>query len=104
VSEFDYVRNAYGVPACIGRVVGVYGKMGIITADRGHYIGVTFDTEKPQIIRNVHPMDGVKYFDIVAKPRKVGRSSIRYQEYLKSECNETFSEWLGIEKKRKEDV
>jgi len=101
VIGFDYVRKAYGVPACIGRVVSVYGKMGIITADRGHYIGVTFDTEKPQSIRNVHPVDGVKYFDILAKPRKVGRSCRRYQEYLKSECNETFAEWLGIETNRK---
>lgn len=101
MSEFDYVRKVYGVPACIGRVVSVYDKMGIITADRGHYIGVTFDSEKPKMIRSAHPVDGVKYFDIVAKPRKVGRSSIRYQEYLKSECNETFAEWLGIETKIK---
>ena len=37
----DYVRNAYGVPACIGRKVVHKGRAGIISADRGNYIGVT---------------------------------------------------------------
>ena len=39
-NDFQYVNNAYGVPACIGRLVIVSGKRGIIAEDRGHYIGV----------------------------------------------------------------
>lgn len=43
----EYVRAHYNVPAEIGRRVVVDGKPGIITSDRGHYIGVNFDADKP---------------------------------------------------------
>ena len=98
MGEFEYVRKAYGVPACIGRVVKVHGRTAVITADRGHYIGITYDTDKPGTVRNAHPTDKVEYFDQVVKPRRASRSARRYQEYLKSEVNETFAEWLGIYK------
>ena len=57
----EYVRDCYGVPTEIGRRVIVYGKAGIIAADRGNYIGVTFDTEQARIVRNCHPTDCVEY-------------------------------------------
>lgn len=40
-----YVRNRYGVPACLGRRVSAYGEPGIITEDRGYYIGILLATE-----------------------------------------------------------
>lgn len=53
-----YVKQYYEVPADIGRRVMVDGEPGIITEDRGHYIGVTFDADKPGTVRNVHPTSG----------------------------------------------
>lgn len=57
----EYVRQHYHVPACIGRRVMVYGKPGIIAEDRGHYIGVNLDTDKPSAVNNYHPTDEVEY-------------------------------------------
>lgn len=57
----EYVREYYGVPACIGRRVIAYGKSGIISEDRGHYIGITLDSEKPGTVNNYHPVDGIEY-------------------------------------------
>lgn len=96
MSDFSYIKTTYEVPACIGRVVTVYGKPGVITADHGNYIGVTFDTDKPGTVRNCHPTDGVEYSEKVVKPRRQSCSARRYQEYLHSDCGHSFSEWLGI--------
>lgn len=41
----EYVRKHYQVPAKICRRVIVYGKPGVIPADRGHYIGVLLDED-----------------------------------------------------------
>ena len=79
----EYVRDYYKVPACIGRRVMAYGKPGIIAKDRGHYIGVTLDTDKPGRVRNYHPTDGMEYLEM-GKVRKVSRSASRY----------AFGEWL----------
>ena len=40
--------------------------------------------------------DGAVYLDEVVKPLKPSRSARRYGEYLRSEVNESFAEWLGI--------
>ena len=96
MTTFDYIIRTYGVPACIGRRVTLHGKPATITADRGHYIGITYDTDKPGVIRNAHPADGVVYLDAVVKPRRASRSARRYADYLRAEVNETFAEWLGI--------
>ncbi len=48
----EYVQQYYSVPACIGRRVVVDGKPGVIAKDRGHYIGVNFDSDKPGVISN----------------------------------------------------
>lgn len=77
----EYVRTNYGVPTKLGRRVIVYGRPGIITADRGHYIGVTFDSDKPYVIRNAHPTAEVQYLDM-GTPRKLTRSQKRYMAYL----------------------
>lgn len=77
----EYVKQHYGVPAEIGRRVVINGKPGIIAADRGHYIGVTFDTDKPGVVHNAHPTWEVQYGEM-GKVRPMTRSQQRYAEYL----------------------
>ena len=96
----EYVRKSYAVPACIGRKIIFKGRPGIIVEDRGHYIGVTFDSDKPNEILNIHPADNVEYCGM-GKPRKMTRSQRRYQEYLKCDWYENFAEFLGIKLKEK---
>ena len=91
----EYVCNYYKVPACIGRRVVVYGKPGIIYEDRGSYIGVNFDSDKPGMISNAHPTDGVEYGEM-GTLRKMTPSQKRYRDYIKSETSLKFSEYLGI--------
>ncbi len=89
----EYVRKYYNVPACIGRRVMVYGKPGIIVEDRGHYIGVTLDTDKPNRINNYHPTDGVEYLGM-GKVRKLTRAQQNYRNFLRADCSDTFAEWM----------
>lgn len=86
----EYVREYYGVPAVIGRRVVVSGKPGIIAEDRGHYIGVNFDSDKPGIICNAHPTHEVVYGEM-GKIRHPSKSAARYQRYLEyCECFDSF--------------
>lgn len=92
----EYVRQHYDVPAVIGRRVVVHGRPGIIAADRGHYIGVNFDDDKPGVIRNAHPTDKVEYQGM-GTVRKMTRAQRRYQEYLDvADCYDSFAAYLGI--------
>ena len=94
--DCEYVRNYYGVPACIGREITLNGRPGIIVEDRGHYIGVNFDSDKPGIVCNAHPVDKVKY-GVMGKIRRMTSSQKRYQDYLKvAECYDSFANFLGI--------
>lgn len=61
---FEYVKNHYSVPAEIGRRVIVDGEEGTIVADRGQYIGVNFDKDKPGVVTNCHPTSKVIYGEI----------------------------------------
>jgi len=89
-----YVRRYYGVPAEIGRRVTVGGRPGIITADRGAYIGVTFDDAKPATVSPCHPTSQVVYGDM-GTPRPLTRSQRRYLDYLEvSDCFESFRDYL----------
>lgn len=101
----EYVRNYYDVPAEIGRRVTVYGKPGIIAADRGNYIGVNMDSDKPGVIKNSHPTDQVVYLDM-GTIRKMTRSQARYQRYLQiGDCFNSFREFLKyISKEEKEEI
>lgn len=83
MSNCEYVREYYGVPAVIGRRVVVSGRPGVIAEDRGHYIGVNFDTDKPGVIRNCHPTSGVEYGEIgvVRKPSKSRARYMRFREF-----------------------
>jgi len=90
MSDCEYVKENYGVPACVGRVVIVDGKPGIIADDRGHYIGVNFDKDKPGVILNAHPTWKVKYCGMGAI-RKPTRNQARYQRYITfGDCFDSF--------------
>jgi len=79
--DCKYVREHYGVPACIGRRVVAYGNPGIIVEDRGNYIGVTLDSEKPGTVSNYHPTDGIEYGEMgIIRP--MSRSQARYRRFL----------------------
>ena len=96
----EYVREYYNVPAEIGRRVTVNGKPGIIFADRGHYIGVNFDSDKPGVIFNCHPASGVKYLEI-GLCRKMTTAQLRYRRWLEvGECFEDFKSFLLYESAR----
>lgn len=89
----EYVRKIYGVPAKIGMRVTVHGKPGIIAEDRGHYIGVNFDSDKPGVVKNVHPTDGVEYLGM-GKIRKPSIARKRYERYL--EYGSSFDSFLAF--------
>lgn len=93
MSNCQYVRTHYGVPACIGRRVRVYGDAGIIAEDRGHYIGVNFDKDKPGRISNCHPTDKVEYLEL-GTIRPMTRAQRNYRNFLNADCGCTFAEWL----------
>ena len=89
----EYVRHYYGVPAVIGRRVVVGGKPGIIAEDRGHYIGVNFDSDRPGVIRNAHPTSEVEYGEL-GVVRKASRSQQRYRRFL--EYGDGFASFLDF--------
>lgn len=95
----EYVCEYYDVPACIGRRIEFKGRPGVIAEDRGHYIGVNFDDDKPGSIFNVHPTDNVKYLGL-GPIRKLTRSQQRYKDFLKSEYPDGFANYLGIRPKK----
>ena len=77
----EYVKDYYNVPAEIGRKVLVDSKPGIIAEDRGHYIGVNFDSDKPGVISNCHPTWKVEYLGM-GKVRALTKSQLRYKRFL----------------------
>jgi hypothetical protein len=89
-----YVRQYCGVPAEIGRRVTVYGRPGIIAADRGNYIGVNFDADKPGVIHNAHPTAEVQYLEI-GELRPMTRSQQRYRAFVEvADLYENFAHYL----------
>lgn len=99
--SFSYVRNTYGVPAQLGRRVTVYGRPGVIAADRGHYLGVNFDDSKPGVIANAHPTSEVVYLGL-GPIRAPSRSQLRYQRWCKASiCYDTFRDFLIQDSRKK---
>ncbi|MDP2141337.1 MAG: hypothetical protein Q8L20_11050 [Gammaproteobacteria bacterium] len=91
----EYVREYYKVPAEIGRRVIVNGKLGVIAEDRGNYIGVNFDADKPGVINNCHPTWQVVYGEM-GPIRKMTRSQQRYERYREySDCFDSFRDFLA---------
>jgi hypothetical protein len=102
MKPFEYVNKTYGVNACIGRRVTVYGEPGTIVEDRGHHIGVNFDTDKPGRSSPCHPTSEFVYHDEIVKPRKPSRSAARYQEFLRCDFGQSFAEWMGFGRKARQ--
>lgn len=93
----EYIKETYGVPAEIGKRIDYKGQGGIIAEDRGNYVGVNFDADKPGVISNIHPTDpGLIYLDGIGTIRKLTRSQQRYQDYLSSEYPGNFAEYIGV--------
>ena len=91
---FEYIQQHYGVSPQIGQGVIVYGKPGVIIEDRGHYIGVNFDSDKPGVSSNCHPIDGVVYGEM-QKIKKPTKSQQRYQQYIDDDWfSESFGDYL----------
>ena len=89
--NFEYVKEYYGVPAQMGRRVNAYGKPGVIAEDRGNYIGILLDRDKPGNVNNYHPVDGIEYLETFGKVRKPGKAQSRYQRFLEySDCFDSF--------------
>ena len=79
VKGCEYIRNTYNVPACIGRQIEYNGRHGILSADRGNYIGVTFDDEPATTISNFHPLEKGLVYGGIGNVRKMTRSQISSQ-------------------------
>ncbi len=97
--DCEYVRKAYEVPAEIGLRVIWRDRPGTIYQDGGNYVSVNFDDEKPGYCSLIHPTDpDLKYLKEHSDLRvlKLTKSQKNYQRYLDSECDETFSEWMGF--------
>lgn len=72
--SFEYVKRMYGVPACVGRIVMVGKQKGVIVCDRGHYVGVNLDCDKPGKTKNAHPTSNIEYFGMGKVRKKRGYS------------------------------
>lgn len=93
MSNCEYVKQHYNVPADIGRRVTVNGKPGIIVEDRGHHIGVNFDDDKSQEVSPCHPTWKVEYHEI-GTIRKVSRSAQRYKRFREyGDCFDSFIDY-----------
>lgn len=97
----EYVRQHYGVPACIGRRVIANGKHGIIVADRGHYIGVVLDDDPKRRIGNHHPTWEMQYGEMAGKVPRPPRKS-NYDRYHDEEWSCDFHEFLEINRPHRE--
>ena len=94
----EYVRDYYKVPAELGRLVDYGDRSGVIAEDRGNYVGVNFNDCKPGDITNIHSRDPNLSYLGMGKIRSMTRSQKRYHDYIHSETDLTFAEWMGFEK------
>ena len=100
----EYARENYGVPACIGRRVIACGKPGIIAEDRGHYLGILLDCDKPGNVNNYHPAHKIEYLGM-GKVRQGTASQRRYAEYLEiQDCFDSFRDFLRYDAGRRKGL
>lgn len=90
----NYVKRAYGVPCDIGRKVTYKGRPGIIYEDGGAYVAVNFDSDKPAHVNYVHPTDPDLVYGDMGERRRLTKAQERYRNWRRSECSETFFEWI----------
>lgn len=103
MTEFEYIRSYYRVPAETYREVVVNGRKGVITEAMGSYIGVRF-YDSPQTHKSLpcHPTWKVEYLEINPCPpnskvtRAKRRAMERYRDFLASETELPFIKWLKL--------
>jgi hypothetical protein len=92
----EYIRQYYNVPAFVNMRIIYKGEGGIIWKDGGNYVAACMDSDKPGQTINIHPTDpDLKYLE-AGKPRKMTRGQQRYQDYLRSDCSESFAWFIGV--------
>lgn len=98
MSDFNYIRTHYGVPAELGRIVEMNGRRGVIVKDCGNHVGVNFDDDKTHVVSRCHPTWEMQYLGIgLIRETKLTRAQKRYQEWKHSEADVPFAEWLGVD-------
>lgn len=88
-----YIRDHYGVPAEVGRIVVMDGERGIITGARNGHVLVNFDKDKPGFSIPCHPTWEMEYLEI-GVPRKTTKSQQRYSRYLKCDFAKCFDSFI----------
>lgn len=96
MSNCEYIREYYGVPASINMRIEYKGEGGIIWRDGGNYVCACMDKDKPGVTINIHPTDpDLKYLEM-GRPREMTRAQRKYDEYRRSESGQSFAEWMGF--------
>ncbi|MFA5429518.1 MAG: hypothetical protein WC279_15040 [Sulfurimonas sp.] len=98
----SYIKTIYRVPAEYGRRIRFQGKEeGIIVNADGQYIEVLMDKSNPGHTGILHPTWEVEYLNM-REPRKPGRSAQRYRDYIRSETDMSFIDWLRYKQYKKD--
>jgi hypothetical protein len=95
--DFKYIKEHYKVPAEIGREIVFSGKKGIISSDKGNYLGIFIYDEKEKGEQVAHPTWEMTYLDSFAKipKQKNSRGKQRYAEWLHDDGGHTFIQFLA---------
>lgn len=92
---FEYINNYYGLDCKINQVIlfGDNQERMIIEGVEGAHLKC-WDCSANKFV-TVHPTWKIQYTDEIDEVRpKNFKSKERYGKYLKSECSESFGEWL----------
>lgn len=89
---FKYINNYYGLNCRLHQVILFQNERMIIDGVYGHYLKC-WDCNANKYV-TLHPNWEVTYTEEFDKLPKISKSKDRYQKYLRSECSETFGEWL----------
>lgn len=95
MSDFKYIKDTYDVPADMFREVMIDGKKGVITEDKGHYLGVTFYHNS--LTLPCHPTWRTEYletFNLVPLKPKNHKAKARYCHFLSLDSDMTFMQYL----------
>ena len=79
IMNFEYIKQYYGVPAEIGRIVRFENRRGVIVEDRGNYIGVRFDGVP--IVVSCHPTYNMEYLGMKLKEVEPENDKITFGKY-----------------------
>jgi len=95
--DFEYIINQYKVPAEMFREVSLDGRKGVITEDKGQYLGVTFYDDKNLNCLPCHPTWKMEYLETFNRkppnPKNLAGKQ-RYRDYLELDLDMTFFQYL----------